>query len=63
MRTVNAWAVIRKDGQIQHLDGGVAKRLAVFRTKGDADRDCDKKGEEVVAVEIRVVAREVAQKR
>ena len=59
---MNAWAVLRKDGQIQHLDGGMAKRLAIFKTKADADLDCDKKDEEVVAVEIRVVARQ-AQKR
>lgn len=45
-----AWAVVRKDGQIQHLDGGLAKRLAVFRTKEDAERDCDKKDEVVVPI-------------
>ena len=56
---MNAWAVLRKDGQIQHVDGGTAKRLAVFKTKADADRDCDKKDEVVVAVEIRIVAREM----
>ena len=53
---MKAWAVIRKDGQIQHLDGGMAKRLAVFRTKEDAEYDCDKKDEIVVAVEIVVAA-------
>lgn len=51
---VNAWAVVRKDGKIQHLDGGLAKRLAVFGTKEDADRDCDKKDEVVSPVEIRI---------
>lgn len=54
----NAWAVIRRNGQIQHIDGGLTKRLAVFKTKADADRDCDKNDEYVVAVEIRVVARQ-----
>ena len=56
-----AWAVLRKDGQIQHLDGGLSKRLAIFGTKADADRDCSKMDEVVVPIEIRVVARPVTK--
>lgn len=57
--TFNAYAVIRKsDGKIQNLDGGIAKRLAIFETLKDADRDCDHKDEEVVGVQVRIVTRD-----
>lgn len=49
------WAVVAKDGQIQHLDRMGTGRIAVYNTKADAKRDCDPRDEKIIRIRILTV--------